>query len=141
MKKSELKEIIRKEIINSLNFNQILKEHIEYFSGMPKSHEDVYKNLQFDYKENLQNVFIYFRGLKKEGKVKFIPTVKSDQWYQRKNQTYEDYNRIHMVDYVDTNTGEVFTIIVDDEDWFESLYYIYPSTKEDLEIMKRENLI
>ena len=47
----------------------------------------------------------------------------------------------HTIDYVDLETGKVFTITVLDEDWFESVPSIYPENRESFEMMKRENLI
>ena len=133
MKQSELKQIIKEEI------HKVLNEHLDPFKSYGEEYEDVYKDLNFDYKDNLELAFIYFRGLKNNKKVRFVPEIKP--FKINKNEDEENYNMSHTFDYVDLETGEVFTITMLDEDWFEGMYNIYPENRESLEIMKRENLI
>jgi hypothetical protein len=134
MKHSELKQIIKEEIRKVLNEN-----NNNYFKSYGEEYEDVYKDLNFDDQDNLELVFIYFRGLKNNKKVRFVPEIKP--FRSNKNEDEENYNMSHTIDYVDLETGIVFTITVLDEDWFESVPRIYPENRESLEIMKRENLV
>jgi hypothetical protein len=134
MKHSELKQIIKEEIRKVLNEN-----NNNYFKSYGEDYEDVYKDLNFDDQDNLELVFIYFRGLKNNKKVRFVPEIKP--FRSNKNEDEENYNMSHTIDYIDLETGVVFTITVLDEDWFESVPRIYPENRESLEIMKRENLI
>lgn len=131
----KVKQLIKEEV------RKILSEQ-EYEFGQFFTKEDekaVYKELMVPYKGKLEYVFIWFRELVKRGKVKFIPEIKP-----YKNNTEEDeknYTQSHILDYYDEDTGEVFTVTVLDEDWYESVRNIYPENKDSLEIMKRENLI
>jgi hypothetical protein len=134
MKHSELKQIIKEEIRKVLNEN-----NNNYFKSYGEDYEDVYKDLNFDDQDNLELVFIYFRGLKNNKKVRFVPEIKP--FRSNKNEDEENYNMSHTIDYIDSETGIVFTITVLDEDWFESVPRIYPENRESLEIMKRENLV
>jgi hypothetical protein len=134
MKHSELKQIIKEEIRKVLNEN-----NNNYFKSYGEDYEDVYKDLNFDDQDNLELVFIYFRGLKNDKKVRFVPEIKP--FRSNKNEDEENYNMSHTIDYIDSETGIVFTITVLDEDWFESVPRIYPENRESLEIMKRENLV
>jgi hypothetical protein len=134
MKHSELKQIIKEEIHKVLNEN-----NNNYFKPYGEEYEDVYKDLNFDDQDNLELVFIYFRGLKNNKKVRFVPEIKP--FRSNKNEDEENYNMSHTIDYIDLETGKVFTITVLDEDWFESVPRIYPENRESLELMKRENLI
>jgi hypothetical protein len=132
MKHSELKQIIKEEVRKVL-----IESSLDYFKPYGKEHEDVYKELNFDDKNNLELVFIYFRGLKNDKKAKFIPKIIRSNSKSGENE----YDKQHVIDYVDTETGEVFSITVLDEDWFEDVHRIYPENEESLEIMKRENLV
>jgi len=132
MKQSELKQIIKEEIHKVLN-----ESSLDYFKSYGKGHEETYRELNFDDKNNLELVFIYFRGLKQDKKAKFIPKIIHSNSTPGENE----YDKQHVIDYVDTETGEVFSITVLDEDWFEGVHRIYPENEESLEIMKRENLI
>jgi hypothetical protein len=133
MKKSELKQISKEEI------RKVLNENLNYFKPYGKEYEEVYEDLNFDDQDNLELVFIYFRGLKNEKKARFIPQIQSPR--NNTDTDRENYNMSHTLDYVDVETGDVFSIVVLDEDWFESIPNIYPADSTSLEMMKRENLV
>lgn len=131
----KVKQLIKEEVRKILSEQEY--EHGQFFTD--EDEKSVYKELMVPYKGNLEYVFIWFRELIKRGKVKFIPEIKPF-----KSNTEEDrknYTQSHTLDYVDENTGEIFTVIVLDEDWYESVRNVYPENKYSLEIMKRENLI
>ena len=78
--------------------------------------------------------------LKNNG-IKFIPKFIKEKRFP-KNEWWE--NRFHQTttfDFIDEGSGEVYTFIANDEDWWEGMPTLFPYSKLELSLLYENNLI
>jgi len=129
---NKIKRIDENEINENVDYTQ--EELDEYFNA---------KNELFEIIGNETNeVDIPKRLMKLKNKgVKFIPEIIKEKIFP-KNEWWENrFRQTTFFDFVDEESGDVYSFIADDEDWWEGMPRLYPYSKHELSFLYENNLI